>query len=1441
MLVCLRLLLLVGVLVSFGGCSSPQDPGDGAGSSVVSVAIDQGESVAVEVADSLSLSATVVVTGGATDAVVWSASCGGVSGSGLTVEYSAPVEVSDCVVTVTSAVDASVSASAIVYVRAVPEARYEGADPVGLEVNELGRVAVVSSAGDRRFDVRAEDAAGVAAAGAVVSYEEFGSVALIRAVGPNASGVAVHLHDLSVGVDGASDGVEASAFKSIGVLLVLAVSGAAWNQSRLLYAEVDVTLERVPEVSADDGVVEVCVLPEDFVYLLLTSAAAQEKEIESLKVLGKAVLKTVALKLLDVPDDVDRVVKVAGAVSDLGHLATARPGPLIEDMRTYAYSALEVPGFSGDEYLEVTFLGFRRLPGVSGGATWSAAVITGAGCDPLSYVSETGTVEFTSSMTDVTPWGDAPVTVRIDPPEAAVEVYLYQHGVHSQTGGEYLRRYPPVETDGSGYAQFRVPYNGVGIRSLRAVVPARHVSATAEVSWSLGTVRDMSPEIFNVEVVGYQGVLGERVALEYQVGERDGLISCEVDWREGRGWEPFDCPSAGLFGGHVIQTVRVVEHVYSKTGLFRPAIRFTNTSGFVSEAFAVLSVTEPPVNSPPVIESVLHDGERLIWRFSDDDLLDPHRCHLLECNGPGCLVTGAASGVRSLWWSDFQPHLKVVWEERACTRSGNAWISLSSDADGFIFVVTDGVARDEASVFLGSPLPVMVTITPDAATLGVNESRVFQADVTGANDGSVEWAATCGSIDDNGNTATYTAPSTAGECVVTATSVADGGVSDSAVVTVVPDVVDVGGLALSVRNVDGLLRSAVSVTLEGAGGTFVEVSGADGVARFEDVPVGSYAAQVWLEYASDQYPLRDEYWGSRSVEVVADTTSEASFTRDMPWGGGGLTFASEVEVGTEVSISTDVVNPDGRLVALRVIVDRSDCVEIGCLGPEGVAGAPSTGDRLSVAVTPSGVGTYNFYLALETAVGDDRFVTDQLDGFQFSFESLSADEPVEVSVTPNAVTLPVNDTQSFTATVTGATDTGVTWSATCGSISGSGTTVTYTAPSAAGECLVTATSVADGVMWDQATVTVIEETIADVTFISVSGGATFTLALDEQGRAWGWGTRSNGVIGGGSSSGSTSVPTLALMPPDVAFTQVSAGDFHSVALDSTGRAWAWGRNSSGQLGDGTDTTRLEPVLVRMPLEVVFTSVAAGGSYSLALDQDGNAWAWGDNGYGQLGAGITDSMVNEPTRVQMPAGVYFVAVTAGRRHSLTIDQNGRGWGWGDNYLGKLGNGVLTGTYREPVLVTMEAGVAFVDVSAGDSHSLAIDASGRVWAWGSGPLGTGDSYTTVPRELGLREDLTIRTVSAGGGQSLALSDDGQAYAWGRNSDGELGDTTTQSRLLPVLVNQPAGVSFATISAGWSHSLSLDEHGFAWAWGRNVAGELGYETDGYYSTSPEPVSVP
>ena len=110
--------------------------------------------------------------------------------------------------------------------------------------------------------------------------------------------------------------------------------------------------------------------------------------------------------------------------------------------------------------------------------------------------------------------------------------------------------------------------------------------------------------------------------------------------------------------------------------------------------------------------------------------------------------------------------------------------------------------------------------------------------------------------------------------------------------------------------------------------------------------------------------------------------------------------------------------------------------------------------------------------------------------------------------------------------------------------------------------------------------------------------------------------------------------------------QISAGADHALALRSNGTVWAWGRNSSAQLGDGTTTQRTTPEYVGPG----FISVSAGSGSSFAIKSDGTLWAWGDNSSGQLGDG---SAIQRYARVSIGGG--YRAVAAGQSHTLALDR------------------------------------------------------------------------------------------------------------------------------------------------------------------------------------------
>jgi alpha-tubulin suppressor-like RCC1 family protein len=291
---------------------------------------------------------------------------------------------------------------------------------------------------------------------------------------------------------------------------------------------------------------------------------------------------------------------------------------------------------------------------------------------------------------------------------------------------------------------------------------------------------------------------------------------------------------------------------------------------------------------------------------------------------------------------------------------------------------------------------------------------------------------------------------------------------------------------------------------------------------------------------------------------------------------------------------------------------------------------------------------------------------------------------------------------------------------------------------------------------------------------------------------------------------------------------------------------AWGDNYLGQLGDGTNANGTIPVEVSKLGGAELRAIAGGSRYSLALKDDGTVWAWGDNSFGQLGAG-TNANRSTPVPVQVedsndPSGFLsgVNAIAAGASHSLALKDDGTVWAWGDNQLGQLGDGTTTSS-STPVQVSDLDGVNAI--AADFVFSLALKNDGTVWAWGSNTSGQahrisgqlGDDEITsssMPVEVG---DLPggVEAITAGGTHGVALKDDGTVWAWGDNASGQLGDGTTTSSSTPVQVSDLDGIE--AIAAGGTYSLALKNDGTVWAWGDNQFGQLGdgTTTDGSPTT--------
>ena len=338
-----------------------------------------------------------------------------------------------------------------------------------------------------------------------------------------------------------------------------------------------------------------------------------------------------------------------------------------------------------------------------------------------------------------------------------------------------------------------------------------------------------------------------------------------------------------------------------------------------------------------------------------------------------------------------------------------------------------------------------------------------------------------------------------------------------------------------------------------------------------------------------------------------------------------------------------------------------------------------------------------------------------------------------------------------------------------------------------------------------------DTTVSKSSPVSVVGGFTDwcqisisryqSIAVKSDGTAWSWGFNTSGRLGDGTTVNKSS-PVL-VVGGFTDWSQVSAGRFHSLGVRTNGTAWAWGQTNCGKLGDGVLVDRSSPVNVVGGF-CDWSQVSAGCGHSLGVRTNGTAWAWGRGGDGRLGDGTT---VNKSSPVSIIGGFCdWSQVSAGEYQSLGVRTNGTAWAWGSNACGQLGD---NSTVAKSSPVSIIGGFCdWCQVSAGGSHSLGVRTNGSAWAWGagtSGRLGDGTAVTKSSPVSVVGGFVDWCQVSAGDSHSLAVRTNGTVWSWGSNSLGKLGDGTTVTKSSPVSVIG-GFTNWCQVSAGDGHSLAL-----------------------------------
>ncbi|HSW59626.1 MAG TPA: hypothetical protein VLJ60_02440 [bacterium] len=380
----------------------------------------------------------------------------------------------------------------------------------------------------------------------------------------------------------------------------------------------------------------------------------------------------------------------------------------------------------------------------------------------------------------------------------------------------------------------------------------------------------------------------------------------------------------------------------------------------------------------------------------------------------------------------------------------------------------------------------------------------------------------------------------------------------------------------------------------------------------------------------------------------------------------------------------------------------------------------------------------------------------------------------------------------------------------------------------------------------------------------LSGGGKHSCSINEDGRLFCWGENSNGQMGdawGEMDTMNEKIIKNNLPGPvdtseiliDKKVIDLSAGYLHSCAVDEDGVVFCWGFGRDGQLGNGIYLNVFSPVISDIYGDMKdkkIVAVSAGGSFSCAVDEDGLVYCWGLNLSGQLGDGTNIQDREDPMPVDM-TGVLkdrkIVKTSSGSSHTCVLDDLGEVFCWGLNDRGQLGDGEggdganvseRPSVSRVPVKIKAEE-IKFADVSAGYNHTCLLSDKGKIYCFGDNSKGQLGDKTTEKKlvPVAVSSDKKFKAVSAGFEHSCAIDDKDEAYCWGSNIVGQLGTGTEESSLTPVKVEHETETKVRSISCGHRHTCSVSTEGMVLCWGWNHDGQLG---NGTYEDSLLPKEI-
>lgn len=329
-------------------------------------------------------------------------------------------------------------------------------------------------------------------------------------------------------------------------------------------------------------------------------------------------------------------------------------------------------------------------------------------------------------------------------------------------------------------------------------------------------------------------------------------------------------------------------------------------------------------------------------------------------------------------------------------------------------------------------------------------------------------------------------------------------------------------------------------------------------------------------------------------------------------------------------------------------------------------------------------------------------------------------------------------------------------------------------------------------------------------------GSSVVVGLKDDGTLWSWGSGTNGALGNGKTNVLQLTPSP--IPGMTDFVEVSGRMSHFLALRRDGTVWSWGNNRYGQLGYATDGD-FSPIPTQVSGLQNIVSVAAGSSHSLALDKEGNVYAFGDNEGSTLG--VDNKLIkSHPTPMLIKPVPGAIKVIAGGSESALITLDGTAFLWGHNLLNKLS----TDPVREITEIGQKKITGVSDVAFGIMFTCLLMRDGDVLCQGdnrAGQLGQGDFRKYPGQVLRVSELPSVTKIVTSGMSIMAVDAKGQVWQWGASV---MGPPPRTDSALPVLVKGlPKKTKAVDVYSGHVRAVFLD-NGHVYFWGADINGMRG-----------------